>query len=138
MAERALARVVQFPRLQVALAVAQLPLLVAAVVVAIMRRWETLGMIAGAYVVVTLVRFAFTKVRKTMVVHETGILIGERALAWDELANAKSWFVATRAGDKLSIVTDKAGEAAVDLMKSRWIEHVLGRARSELAAGRTV
>src|SRR3954464_6102647 len=49
--QRAAARLVRFPRMEVVLAVAQLPLLIAAVIVAIMQRWETLGMIAGGYVV---------------------------------------------------------------------------------------
>ena len=136
--QRATARLVQFPRVQVVLAVVQLPLLVAAVVVAIMQRWETLGMIAAAYAVATLARFALTRVRRTLIVHETGIMVGERSLKWDELGSARSWFLATRAGDKLSIVTDKEGEAAVDLMKARWVEHVLAKTRAELAAGQTV
>lgn len=137
-AQLATARLLRFPRLQVVLSVLPLPLLVAMVVVAIMQRWSTLGMIAAAFAVITLARFAFVRVRVRLAVHDQGIVIADRALPWDDLAGVRSWFLRTRAGARFSIVTDKDGEAAIEVMKERWITRTLDRVRAELAAGGAV
>ena len=137
--ERATARLVRFPRTQVVLAVAQLPLIIAAIVVAIMQRWTALGVVIGGYAAVTLVRFALTRVRIGLEVLPDGIALADgRSWKWDELGDAQSWFLRTRSGDRFSIVTDTDGEPAVSLMKQRWVEHVLARAREQLAAGKIV
>lgn len=137
--ERATARLVRFPRTQIALALVQLPLIVAAIVVAIMQRWTALGAVVAGYIVVTLVRWALTRVRIELEVLADGIALADgRSWKWDELAEAQSWFLRTRKGERFSIVTDTAGEPAVSLMKQRWVEHVLAKAREQLAAGNAV
>jgi hypothetical protein len=139
---RASARTVIAPRLVLALAILQLPIVIAAIVLAVRHQWRACGALAAGYVVVALARFTLVRQRAQLHVHDQGLAVERgatiRSWRWDELARMTAFAVQTRAGERLSLVADQASDLARAALGERWTQHALARARATIAAGGAV